>query len=129
MQIARWSLQNHLQGRDPAQCISERRMAQARHSSIGNDDGITTEFLAVRFEERRKMGASHLLFALDQEREIAREFCPGFKVSLDGFEMGEMLAFIVARSTPEKRSTFDSSFEWRRLPKFKRLRRLHVVMA
>lgn len=40
-----------------------------------------------------------------------------------------MLAFVIASAAPEQRTSLDARFERRRLPKFKRLGWLHIVMA
>src|SRR4051794_18507959 len=43
--------------------------------------------------------------------------------------MREVLAFVVAGAPAEQRTSFDARLERRRLPQFKRLGRLHIVVA
>src|SRR6185503_10441548 len=47
----------------------------------------------------------------------------------DGFEVGEVLSFVVASAAREKRTAPDAWLERRRFPKLERLWRLHVVVA
>jgi hypothetical protein len=73
--------------------------------------------------------APDLLFTLDDEGQIARQLRSGFQICLNGFQVREVLAFVVTRAAREKRPSFDARLEWRSFPEFKRLWWLDVIMA
>ena len=80
---------------DAAQRVSQRRMIWIGHSGVGDNDGVAGEFAAMRFEKFREVCAADFLFAFDDECEIAGQGSAGFQISLDCFEMREVLAFVV----------------------------------
>src|SRR6266849_4897706 len=73
--------------------------------------------------------ATDLLLALDQKRQITRKLRARFQIGLDGFEVREVLAFVVARAAAKKRAPRQARLERRRFPKLERLGRLHVVVS
>src|SRR2546425_476143 len=80
-------------------------------------------------EKRFQVRAADLLLALDEKRQITRQTGAGFEPGLDGVQVGQVLAFVVASPSREERAPFNPGLEWRRVPQLERLGRLHVVMA
>ena len=83
----------------------------------------------LRFEKTGKAFAADFFLAFDHERQIAGQGSAGFQIGFDRFEVREILAFVVRAAARENVAAGDARLEWRRLPEFQRLRRLHVVMA
>ena len=73
--------------------------------------------------------AADLLLALQHERQVAGQLRAGLEIGLDGFEVGEVLALVVAGAAGVQKTAGDARLERRRLPEFKGLGRLHVIVA
>ena len=104
-------------------------MFQVRDAGVGNHDGVTTEFIAVFPQKRRETLAANFLLTFDDKGQVAGQRRVRFQVRLDGFEVGEVLAFVIAGAAGEERAAFDARLERRRFPKLERFGRLNVVMA
>ena len=83
---------------------------------------------AVLPQKGGEAAAAHFLFAFDDEGNIAGQLGAGLEIGFHGFEVGQVLAFVVAGAAPEERAVGDARLEGRRLPQLQRLGRLHVVM-
>src|SRR6266851_4978434 len=81
------------------------------------------------FEKSCQAAAADLFFPLDHEGDIARQLRAGLQISFDGFEVREVLPFVIARATTEQRAALNPRLKGRRFPQLKRLGRLHIVMA
>ena len=64
-------------------------------------------------EETSETLAAYFLFAFDDKCQIARQGGPGLQISLDGFQMSQVLAFVVNRATSEHAPAADARFERR----------------
>ena len=129
VQIARRALRFDLHRADAAQGVGQRRMFQVRDAGVGNHDGVTTEFIAVFPQKRRETLAANFLLTFDDKGQVAAQRRVRFQVRLDGFEVGEVLAFVIAGAAGEERAAFDARLERRRFPKLERFGGLNVVMA
>ena len=103
-------------------------MLGRRHARVGNDDRIAGQLRPVLPQKGRQAAAADLLFAFNDEGNIARQLGPGLEVSLHRFEVRQVLALVVARAAPVERAVDDARLEGRRLPQLQRFGRLHVVM-
>ena len=129
MQVARRAVHRDFKGDDAAQRIRQRRMIGVWHAGVGNDDGVAEQLAPVRFEKFREVRTADFFFAFDDKREVAGQGGAGFQIGFDGFEMREVLAFVVGGAAGKNRAALDARREWRRCPLVDRVRRLHVVMA
>ncbi len=75
------------------------------------------------------MFAADFLLSFDDEGEVAGEFGAGLEPGLDGLEVGEVLAFIVAGAAAEEGTAFDAGLERGGFPEVKGLRGLDIVVA
>ena len=73
--------------------------------------------------------ASHLLLALDQERDSKREPRVLLEQLAHRGDVGHQRALVVGRAAAVDALADDGRLEWRRLPEGERVRRLHVVVA
>ncbi len=128
MQVARRPAHRDFKRDDAAQRVGERGMIGIRHPGVRNDDGIAGEFTAMGFKEFREVRAADFLLAFDDEGQITGQGSSRFEIGFNGFEVREVLAFVVGRAAGEKRSARDARLERRRFPQFKRLRRLNIVV-
>jgi hypothetical protein len=99
------------------------------HAGIGDDHRLAQEFLASGAEERSEVGAADFLFAFDEEGEVAGELGAGAKEGFDGFEVGEVLAFVVAGTAGEQGIAVAPGFKRGGGPQLERFGWLHVVVA
>src|SRR5205814_180439 len=129
VQIARRAVCFDFHRTDAAQRVGQRRVFQVRNAGVGNDDGVAAEFGTVVYQKRRQAFAADFLFALDNKRQVAGQLRSRLQIRLDGFEVSEVLAFVVAGAAGEEGAAFDARLERRRFPKIERLGGLHVVMA
>ena len=60
-------------------------MFGAGNVGVGDDHGIAVQLCAVRFEKYREVRAADLLFAFEDEREVAGQGSAGLEIGLDGF--------------------------------------------
>jgi hypothetical protein len=104
-------------------------MIGIRHSGVGYDNGVALQFVAMQFDEFCKAYAADFFLAFDDERQVAGQGSSGFEIGFNGFEMREVLAFVVGRAAGEERAARDSRLKRRRFPQIERFRRLDVVMA
>ena len=121
-------MQRDLEAGNSPQRVGQRRMLRRRHARVRNDDRIAGQLRPVLPQKGCEAAAAHLLFAFDDEGDIARQLGPGLEISLHRFEVRQVLAFVVARAAPVERAVGDARLERRRLPQVQRLRRLHIVM-
>jgi hypothetical protein len=70
-----------------------------------------------------------LLFAFDDESDVAWQFGAGFQIRFNSFEVRKVLTFVIAGATCKKGRAFDARLERRSFPKVKWFRRLDVIMA
>src|SRR6266403_4892227 len=108
MQIPGRSMQNDFEGSDSAQGVGQRRMISVGHARVGDDYRIAGKFVSILFEKRSQAFAPHFLFAFDDERDVTLQFRAGFQVSLDRFEVREILTFIVASAASEQGTALDT---------------------
>src|ERR1035437_1701707 len=81
------------------------------------------------FQKGRETRAANFFFTFDDEGEVAGQGRAGFEIGFDGFEVCEILTFVVARAAREHRAPDDARLERWRFPEFERLGRLDVVVA
>src|SRR5258707_1008532 len=120
-------MEGDFEGGDPSQGISQSGLPRRGHAGVRDDDGVAGEFHAVTAQERSQAFASHFLLAFDYESEVAGEGGSGAQVGFDSFEVGEVLAFVVAGPTSEYRTASNSGIEGRRFPTADGVRRLDSV--
>ena len=129
MQIARRAVQRDLEAGNAAQSVGQRRMLRRRHARVGNDDGVAGQLRAVLAQEGRQAllptSSSPSMTKVRSQGKLGA----GFEIGFDRLEVGEVLAFVVARAAREERAVAHARLEGRRLPQLERLGRLHVVMA
>ncbi len=111
VQIAGGAVNDEFEGDDAAQGIGEGGVFETRHAGVGNDDGVALEFRAMAFQEGSEVFAADFLLAFDNEGEVAGEFGAGFEPGLDGFQVGEILAFVIACAAAVERAAFDAGLE------------------
>ena len=75
------------------------------------------------------MGAADLLFALQQDDDVAGQAAGDRQPGLNRQKLGQMLPLVVAHTPPPDAAIAYFRFEWRRQPGIQRIGRLHVVMA
>ncbi len=109
-------MQRDLKRDDAAQGISERGMFRTGHAGVGNHDGVAFQFVAMRFEKFCEIGAADFFLAFDDECQIAGQGSIGLEIGFDGFEMGEMLAFVIRAAARKEPATFESRFKRRVFP-------------
>ena len=129
VQITRRAVHFDLHRADTAERVSQRGMFQVRDAGVGNDSGIAAEFIAIFPQKRRETLAADFLLAFDDKGQVTRQLRVRFQICLDGFEVGEVLAFVVAGAAGEERAAFDARLKRRRFPKIEWFGGLHVVMA
>src|SRR5262245_33175186 len=99
------------------------------HPRIRNDDGIAAQFSAILFQKGPQAAASNFFFALNYKDQVTGQIRPGFQIRLNCLYVSQMLPFVVRCAAGKKGSPDHPGLKWRRLPKFKRLRWLHVIMT
>ena len=129
MQVPRRAINSDLQGGDTAQPIGQCGVFQRRNAIVRNHHRVAGQFLPVLGQEAVKLGGTHLLFAFDEEDEVARQRGSAADVGLDRIQVGQMLPLVVGRAAGIEGAVFNAGFERRGLPQFERLRRLHIVVA
>ena len=97
--------------------------------SIGGDDEIGLQPVAVLAHEIGDMRAADFLLALQQEDDVARQFAMHRQMRFDRQDLGEVLALVVADAARIDAAVADRGLEGRADPGVQRVRRLHVIMA
>ena len=122
-------MQGDFEGGNSAQRISEGRVFRRGHAGIGNDNGVTGQFGAIFFQESGEAAAADFFLAFDDEGNVARQVGAGLEICFDGFQVSEVLAFVIASATTKKRMALEARLERRRFPQFEWFRWLHIIMA
>lgn len=99
---------------DPPQGVGQGGHSRGGHPGVGHHHRIAAEFGLPTFHEKAGQAvAADLLLALDQEGQVG-QLRAGLEAGLDGVEVGEVLALVVAGPAGgEQRATTDAGLERR----------------
>ena len=127
------ALDDHLFKRQSAQHHRDRRRRGVPHAGVADKREIGgREFVPVRGEKAGQRGRARLLFALEQKCDVAGQSAIRLEGAA-GFEKGHQLTFVVRGAAGDDVLAVLALGKPRRerlgLPQFKRIRRLHVIMA
>ena len=96
---------------------------------IGRDDQVGFEPVGVLAHEFGDMRTADLFLALKQEDHVAGQLAIDRKVRFERQQLREVLTLVVTNAPRIDAAVANGRFEGGTLPKFERVRRLHIVVA
>ena len=118
-----------LKRRDTAQPITHSWHTARDHSGIRDNCHVTFERVPIFAEKRTQIRTANFLFPFDHQMQIHRQLTMLLDRFLNSENVRKNLAFVVRGATRKNVAVLQHRLERRRVPKFQRIRRLHVVMA
>ena len=118
----------HLVVIQSAQPIRDRRNALRKHRSIGDDQSVRLQALAVLLHEIPQVDAAHFLFALDHHFHIERKFSCRFVQRFKRLDVDVHLALIVGRAAAKQIAVAHRRLKRGTGPQVQRLGGLHVIV-
>ena len=106
-------MNGQFKGRNSPQTVSQCRLVSSGHSRIRNDHAVAFQFRTIGFQERTQGFAADFLLTFDDKGNVAGQFRSGLELSLDGFEMSQILAFVVASASRKQRASDNARLERR----------------
>ena len=128
MKVALRAPGSQFERRDAAHPERDGRQAGIVDRSIGSDNEVGLQPVAVLAHEIGNVGAADFLLALQQENDVARQFAMHREMRLDGQDLGEVLALVVADAARIDPAIADRGLEGRADPGVQRVRWLNVIM-
>src|ERR1041385_3963453 len=98
------------------------------HSGVGDNHDVAPQGVAIFLQKFPKILTADLLFAFDNKIDVYRQIAALLDRFLNTKNVGENLAFVIRRAARKNISVFQNRLERRRIPKLKRIGRLHVVV-
>lgn len=129
VQVGAGTADLQLQGQRPPERVGQGWAVRAEHPGVGGDGDIGDEVALVAMQEGAQARAADLFLSLEQADHVDRQPPSRAQQCLDGLDVAEQLALVVARPSPEELGPADLGGERWRAPLAQRVDGLDVVMA
>jgi hypothetical protein len=129
MQVDRGAMHARLQAGDAAQAVSEGADTRRDHAGVGDGHDVAGKGVAVGFQKGTQVRAADLFLALEEDRQVHRQFAVAGEGFREAGDMGHELALVVGGAARIDAAFAQGGFEGWRQPLAEGFRRLDIVVA